>query len=378
MTSAFLRRQRYLIDYTLTSLARRKGKSLSLLLVYSAIVSLLASVMLFTHALRQEAHTLLEAAPEIVLQRMEAGRHALIPEAYLTQTETIRGVSASYGRLWGYLYDPIIQANYTVMVSRDSPLTAMEAVIGAGLARARGVAVGDLISFPAADGGTFVFEIKEIFSSESELMSSDLLLISAHAYRALFSLPEGVYTDIVLKVRNRNEVAKVAEKLVQRLPDTRPIMREEILRTYDAIFSWRQGIVLLVLVGAMAAFIIFAWEKASGLSGEERREIGILKAVGWETADIMRMKFWEGMILSFTAFSLGYLAAYIHVFWSSAPLFAAVIQGWATLYPRFQLLPVVDGLQLATLLLLTVLPYTVATIFPVWQAAITDPDEVMR
>ena len=47
----FLRRQRYLIDYTLSSLGRRPGKSLALLLVYTLIVFLLASVMLFTQSL---------------------------------------------------------------------------------------------------------------------------------------------------------------------------------------------------------------------------------------------------------------------------------------------------------------------------------------
>ncbi len=49
---AFLQKQRYLIDFTLSSLQRRTGKNLGLLLVYTLIVFTLASVMLFTHALR--------------------------------------------------------------------------------------------------------------------------------------------------------------------------------------------------------------------------------------------------------------------------------------------------------------------------------------
>ena len=64
----------------------------------------------------------------------------------------------------------------------------------------------------------------------------------------------------------------------------------------------------------------FGEDKASGLSAEERKEIGILKAIGWETADVIRMKFWEGILISFSAFMLGYLAAYLHVFYSSAVL----------------------------------------------------------
>ena len=131
----------------------------------------------------------------------------------------------------------------------------------------------------------------------------------------------------MLRVRNPAEVRKVAEKISLALPDTRPILREEILRTYDAVFGWRQGLVFVLLTGAMLAFVIFAWDRASGLSGEERREIGILKAIGWETGDVLRMKFWEGAALSLTAFLLGYLLAYVHVFHFSRRPVRARAQG---------------------------------------------------
>ena len=43
--------------------------------------------------------------------------------------------------------------------------------------------------------------------------------------------------------------------------------------------SWRSGILLFVLSGSLLAFVIFAWDKASGLSETERKEIAILKAL---------------------------------------------------------------------------------------------------
>jgi len=396
-----IRKQKYLIDFTLSSLLRRPGKNLGLLLVYSLIVFLLASVMLFTNALRSEAHLVLKNSPEIILQRMVAGRHDLIPASYLDKLGHLRGVREQHGRLWGYFYDPVVKANYTLMVPHDRSLVDNEIVIGHGIARTRGLAVGDYISFRKTgfvkdelqksgvsiealaefrsdQGHAFNFKVADVLDAESELVSSDLILISESRFREFFSIPRDRYTDLVLSVRNPREVAKIAEKITSRLPDTRPILREEILRTYDAIFSWRQGIVFVLLIGAILAFVIFAWDKASGLSAEERKEIGVLKAIGWETADVIRMKFWEGALISFSAFMLGYLAAYLHVFYSSAVLFEPVLKGWAVLYPDFQPTPVVDPLQLVTLFFFTVLPYTVATIIPIWQAAITDPDAVMR
>ena len=238
--------------------------------------------------------------------------------------------------------------------------------------------MGDWLSLRSARGEPFAFRVAALFPAETELVSTDLLLLTAEDFRRFFDFPADRVTDIVLQVRNPREVRKVAEKLSLALPDTRPILREEILRTYDAVFGWRQGLVFVLLAGAVLAFAIFAWDRAAGLSGEERREIGILKAIGWETADVLRMKFWEGAMLSFSAFGLGYLLAYAHVFYLSASLFEPVLKGWAVLYPDFRPTPFVDGLQLATLFCFSVFPYTVATIVPIWRAAVTDPDAVMR
>lgn len=378
----WLRRQRYLIDYSLSALARRPGKHLGLLLVYTLIVFLLASVMLFTQSLRQEAALVLAQSPEIILQRQVAGRHDLMPADYLDKIGRIRGVSAKYGRLWGYFYDPAVRANYTLLVPRGSaeqpaPATG-EVLIGAGISRTRGLGIGDYLSLRSAEGAPFSFRVAAILSPDTELVSSDLMLVSEADFRRFFAFPEDRYTDIVLQVRNPREVRTVAEKLPLTLPDTRPILREEILRTYDAVFGWRQGLVFVLLGGTVLAFVIFAWDRASGLSGEERREIGILKSIGWETGDVLRMKFWEGAILSLTAFLLGYLLAYVHVFYLSAALVEPVLKGWSVLYPEFSPIPFVDGLQVATLFFFTVFPYTVATIVPIWRAAVTDPDAVMR
>jgi ABC-type lipoprotein release transport system permease subunit len=377
MTTA-LRRQLYLIDFTVASLARRKGRQLGLLAVYSAIVFMLASTLLFAQALQREAAIILQGAPEIIVQRMVAGRHALLPEDYLQPVGRLRGVSAQRGRLWGYFYDAALQANYTVMVPAGRELGDDEAIIGRGIARVRGVGIGDYVTLPAHDGGGISFRVGEILSSESELVSADLFLISERAFRKTFGVPDGQFTDLVLSVPNPRERRTIAEKISVGLPDARPILRDEILRTYDAVFAWRQGIVLVLLTGAILAFVIFAWDKAAGLSAEEKREIGILKAVGWETGDVLQMKFWEGAIVSLAAFFLGYLAAYVHVFYASAGLFEPVLKGWAVLYPEFRPIPFIDPLQVATLFLFTVFPYTVATIVPIWRAAITDPDAVMR
>jgi lipoprotein-releasing system permease protein len=373
-----LARQRYLVDYTAASMARRKGRNVGLFVVYAGMVFVLASVLFYASALKHEAGLLLAEAPDIVVQHMVAGRHDLIPAAHIETLRAIRGVRRVEGRLWGYHYDPVVRANYTLLVPPERPVEPGTAVIGPTLAVARGADVGDLLTFRTHDGGLAALRVAAVLPQASALASADLVLVAEQDFRGLFGIPPGQYTDLALFVPNPREVQTVAEKALTDLPGSRVILREEMLRTYDAVFDWRSALVLLPLSGALLAFAILAWEKASGLSADERREIGILKAIGWETGDVLQMKLWEGGLLSLLAFLFGVTAAYWHVFGLSAPLLAPVLQGWSVLYPGFRLTPAISASQLLTLLFLTVFPYLAATLFPVWRAAITDPDEVMR
>ena len=374
----WIEKQRHLIDFTAQSLARRKGKSLGLLVVYTLLVFVLASVALYTHALRNEATRVLVGTPEIVLQRLIAGRHDLIPPGYIEKIGRIRGVQKIEGRLWGYYYDSVLKANYTFMVPTDREIAPGEIIVGPALERTRELSAGNGVSFRAYTGALHTFIVAEVLPHESELVSADLVLMNEADFRRFFAYPDGHHTDIALWVANPLEVRNVGIKLLDALPDSRPILREEVLRTYASIFDWREGMMLALLSAAILAFGIFAWEKAAGLSAEEKREIGILKAIGWETGDVIAMKFWEGFLISVLAFLIGYIAAYVHVFHGNFGLLQPVLKGWAVLYPSFSLTPKIDGLQVATLFLFTVLPYTAATLVPIWRAATTDPDTVMR
>jgi lipoprotein-releasing system permease protein len=374
----WIERHRNILDFTLSSLVRRKGKNAALVSVYTLIVFVLASVLLFTYALREEGSIVLKEAPEMIVQRLVAGRHELIPVSYMERIKAIRGVNSIKERLWGYYYDPVVGANYTLMVVEDADLDPGGIAVGEGVSRVRLAFPGDTLEFRTYKGVNIELEIRKIFPSESGLVSSDLVLVSEDDFRRVFGTPKEYATDLAVRVRNPKELPTIALKVAEILPDTRQILREEVLRTYDAIFNWRGGILLAILFGAVLAFIIFAWDKASGLSVEEKKEIGILKAIGWETSDIIGMKFWEGLVVSLSSFLMGILLAYVHVFFTSFMLFEPVLKGWAVLYPAFKITPFIDGAQIASLFFLTVFPYTVATIIPSWKAAIVDPDSVMR
>jgi ABC-type lipoprotein release transport system permease subunit len=367
-----------ILEFTLASLLRRRAKNLSLLAMYLLVIFMLASLVFFVTALKREAAIILGDAPDMVVQRLVAGRQDLVPAGYAAEIALIRGVTAVRPRLWGYYYDALNGANYTVMAADDPAAGPELASIGAGVAKARNLAVGDLLPLISYDRTPLMLEIDTIFPGSSDLVAADMIVISPGSFHKLFNFPDGQATDLAVTVRNPKELQTAAAKIAARFPDSRPILKSEIQRTYQSIFDWRGGMTLILLASSLLSFIIFAWDKATGLSAEERKEIGILKSIGWETSDVLLLKFWEGIVISLTAFLLGVVLAYVHVFFLSAPLFSQALKGWSVIYPSFQLTPVVDAYQLALLFFLTVVPYTTATVIPCWRAATIDPDAAMR
>jgi ABC-type antimicrobial peptide transport system permease subunit len=377
-----------ILEYALASLLRRRFKNLAILAVYTLTVALLASVLFLTGALKREAEELLQFAPDLIIQRTVAGRHDFIPAAYGEKITGIPGVGDVTPRYWGYYYDALTESNFTVLgggvgeeldlVDGRLPSNARECAVGAGVAEIRRTRTGgELILIDSSGMGT-VFDVVGVFRSASSLLTNDLVVLTNEGVIDFFGISGKGATDLSVQVYNRNEIQNVAKKIKRLLPDSRPITRQEISRTYEAVFNWRSGMMLTVFASSLIAFVILAWDKATGISGAEKREIGILKAIGWDTADILELKFWEGVALSVTAFLLGAIGAFVHVFLMGAPLLARVLKGWSVLFPDFRLVPHVDLYQVFVIAFLTIVPYVACTIVPSWKAAVTDPEAVMR
>lgn len=373
-----LHKHRNILDFALSSLIRRKARALALLGVYTLVVFVLASLVFFVQALKRDAGVLLEGAPDMVVQRLVAGRHDLIPMAWAQDISALPGVRRAAPRRWGYYYDPANGANFTVLAQEPGTLPEGAAILGAGVARVLQVQRGRLITLHTCRRKPLLLSVQDILPQASELATSDLVLVPPEVFQALFELPPGLATDLVVEAGNPRELETLAVKIAASFPGARPILKREILRTYDAIFDWRGGMVTTAGLMAVLAFLILAWDRASGLSAEERKEIGILKSVGWDTADVLALKFWEGCVVSLSAFLAGVLFAYAHVFFFSGKFFEPALRGWSVLYPSVRLLPHVDLFQLAVLFFLTVVPYTLASVIPSWRAASADPDAAMR
>jgi lipoprotein-releasing system permease protein len=378
-----------ILDYALTSLLRRKYKSLAIIIAFTLVVTSLASILLFSNSLKKEAAYVLDSAPDLIVQRIIGGRHDLIPIEYTEKIKNIPGIGTVSQRYWGYYYDPLTEANYTVqgndgntktlqMLEGRLPSDNDECAIGAGVAAIKKTGTGgELILVDSSNTGV-LYEVVGVFRADSSLLTNDLIVLPNDAVIDFFGYPDGMATDVAVQVYNKNELQTAAAKIKRLLPDSRPITRTELIRTYEMVFNWRSGMMMSVFTAAVLAFCILAWDKATGISADEKQEIGILKAIGWDTSEVLILKFWEGLIIALTSFLLGTIGGYIHVFTLGAFLLAPVIKGWSVVFPDFHLTPYLDPYLVFTLGFLTITPYVASTVIPAWKAAVTDPETIMR
>jgi len=381
------------LDFAIAGLRRNPVKTLVVVVVYSLLVGMLASLLLYLQACRRESRSLLVESPEIVVQRVRGGRHELIPIDRADVIRGIRGVGVVTPRVWGYSFDPPTGATLTFWGADSVPSDSLEfavggldpqglepgnCVVGAGLADLRFLGTGDRFPILRADGTLFAPRVAGVFTAASSLLTNDLVVLPSDDLRRIFGIDGNLCTDITVGVHNPNEVENVAAKIRERWPDTRTVTRTQILRTYDALFDWRGGLWASILLTCVAAFAILVWDKASGLTEEEVRTIGLLKAIGWKSNEVMELKLFEGGIVSIFSLVSGIILAEVHVLWFDGFIFDRVIKGWSVMFPSFPVSATLDASTLLICTALTVVPYTTASLIPSWRAAVMDPDTVLR
>jgi lipoprotein-releasing system permease protein len=384
-----------ILAFSVAAVARRKARSFALGGGLAFGVALVAAILFLTESLRAEAERAHAAHPDVVVQRLVAGRPSMIDTASRAMIEDIPAVRTVTARVWGYVFLTSLQGNVTIVGTPRgaSPLSVAngvlaegrdlvpgnhEMVVGADLARFLGMRPGDELGLPSADPRAHAMKLVGTFRSSLDLWTADVILCDEDDARALLGVPDGEAVDLAVTLSNPAEARVVAATIVERLPGARVIERDLLARVYHLAYGRRAGLVLGATIPALLALLVLAWDRASGVGPDERREIAILKAIGWSTGDVLWAKLFESLLVGAAATALGLLLAYAWVFWLGAPGLRPALVGWSVLYPATTLTPAVDLAQLIGIVLAVLGPFALISVVPAWRAASADPSETMR
>jgi ABC-type lipoprotein release transport system permease subunit len=393
-----LRRQRNLLDFALGSLWRARWKNGGIVVVFSLVIFIIASFRLMVAGLEQASTAVLATVPDITVQRLVAGRQMPVPLWWVEESGAVFGIRSIKPRVWGYYFHETSGANFTIIGVEDFPGgeplpgVAMQAVSAdeqveenqfspmvLGQAVHQMLALGDRVnvSLFRPDLTLKGFSVVGLFAPQTGLVTDDLMVMAIDDARDLFALAPHNATDLLISVPNPLEVDTIAQKLMAKLPGSRVITKAQIGKTYNAAFGWRSGFGMICLIGTVAAFVILAWDKAAGLSPEQRREVALLKTLGWQTGDVMAIRFMESLVVCVVAFLVGTGLAWAHIVFTDGFLFKPLLLGWSVLRPSLSPVPVIRFDDVLIIFVMSVVPYLAATIVPAWRGAMIRADATL-
>jgi len=383
-----------LLEYALRLLTREFSKSLSIFIILTLMVSLLASMLFITNSMKYELNSTLDGLSDIIVQKQKAGMPTTMDESIVAEILEIPGVKSAHGRVWGYYYFSTAGVYFTLMgidefeqqsreILRDivdtQSLKDSSMVVGEGVFETlRKHYYHEYFNFILENAETKRVSIVATFSSASRLESNDIMVMSKDDVREIFGFRADEVSDIAIDVTNKTEVATIALKLTQNYPNHTIITKDDMKVSYENIFNYKSGLFLGLFIVTFFTFFVILYDRLTGMSSVQKREIGILRALGWRVKDILTSKLYESLLLSLFAYVLGVLLAVAFVYIFGAPLLRDVFLGHQGMKPPFELLFVFDVELLFLLFFLSVVPYVAATIIPSWRVATLDADEVMR
>lgn len=255
-----------------------------------------------------------------------------------------------------------------------------ELVVGSDLAQRLNLKVGSYLPpFYHNRGGERVSEVVGIFRSDVGPWQARLIVTSFETAAHIFDRP-GVATDIAVYCRPGYD-GDVRAALLRPRPDgtrLRVVARADLQVQVPEGPRQREGdyTAQFVVVFAIALLVVLVTSGA-GLA-ERRREVGILKATGWQTDELLFRSLVESLILAALAGSVAILGSVIWLKWLNGYGVAGLFLPTADMDPGyrvpFRLVPV------PVLLAVVVAVAVVGTgsLYSTWRAAIARPAEAVR
>ena len=365
------------------SILRNRDRSLVVTGCLIAVLLPFVTAMAVSEGVREQATLAIDNGADLYITRAQYGRNGPISLEKVTEFADIPGVIKAVPRISGRTYlgeelaivVGIDSAALPATVGNKNSLKSGEVRIGRTLADRLNLKKGDELHFflfPAMP-----FTIVDFLDGDLSIWASSMVMLTFNDAATIFKLP-GFASEILLYSRPGTEdvIAEHLSSLGKPWDMTPPlrIQTKSIVDQYiNRGFNLQAGIFFLFYLTAFALAIPALLILSGFGRGARKKEIGILKATGWQTLEVLEMTCMENIMLALLG---SMLAVIIGMLWLKtfngigvAPLFISGIS-WI---PDFKVPSLFTPMPVLFSFLFGIVLTMLGTVITTWKTAITPP-----
>lgn len=378
-------------------LFKQKSKHIGAILISVIIIFLLSSVLFISSSLQHSLLATLDEQADFTVSKIEAGRTVDTPLSWLDKIVEMNGVTQASPRIYGRYYFAPREKSFLIMgvdffdeqnskalqklsgeLDLKTFLSIPNMLVGEGVKEYLNAHYyKDAFSFKTPKGSFKKVNIYQTLPQQANLIANDMIIMPLDLAREIFGLEEDDVTDITFNVPNDAEWDNIIAKLHLLFYDVRVVEKREVRKAYENLYNYKGGLFLILYLITIVTFMLILYQRYSMVYSTERKEIGILRAVGWSIKDVLKLKFYETSIVVLVSFVLGVALAYLYVFVWGAPILSQIFLGGANLPNRVIFVPVIHFGLLGSIFLFYAVPFLAAVLIPAWKIAVTPPKEAM-
>ncbi len=376
------------------NIIRNKVRSIVLVLCLIAVLFPFVTALSISEGIKFQSLISVEEGADVYVTMDYFGSNAPISLDYVGRFRKMEGVTKVFPRIVGRAYFANRLATLVGIFPENLPKSIRlaqgtmfrekgDVIVGEGLAREFRLQPG--VRFSLSINASKLLRVAGVFDSNATIWGANLILLSFEDASEFFKM-KGKATDILIYTRPGYApflATEIQEKMETSNPDqAEPPLRVQdktlVKRYFERGFNYKAG-VFTALYTVAFALAIPALLIVSGFGQTERRkEIGIIKATGWQTQEVMEMVVLENLVISLTSAPLAILTSMVWLKWFNgafiAQFFIAEI-GLMAPFPvpsRFLPLPCLFAFLFAIVLTM------VGSLYSTWKIATVPPVEAMR
>ncbi|OPY37512.1 MAG: macrolide transporter ATP-binding /permease protein [Methanoregula sp. PtaU1.Bin051] len=293
---------------------------------------------------------------------------------YYSESDTIYTKNDQKGRATIYGLDKEDMQTVLTVANGTLPRSENDVVVGTTLAGRQDLEVGSRFKIGDEDEQQIKVRVSGILAEtglSSSLRTDNAIVMTDDLYTSFYG-GEGKYDQVTILLDNVNDSAVVKNALTSKLNKREDVisvsdsssMASRVTESISTMVTFMQAIAAIsLLVAAVSIFNVMMMSVTERIS-----EIGILRSIGTQKDEVMRMFVYEALIIGLIGSTAGVILSFIAGYIVVALLIGstAYFFGWNSM--MYLPIGMVIGVSICI----------VTGLYPAWRAANMDPVEALR